>query len=104
MALDRQCLRLSSLKTTQVGEAYRIAISANRGAHWTFVDSGNDEAAGKQKLRILFPAAADKLKFAEINARHSTNTSHKKAQKSQGRSRVLSCFAAANDNHVARRI
>jgi len=50
MALDRQCLRLSSLKTTQVGEAYRIAISANRGAHWTFVDPGLSPESSTRKI------------------------------------------------------
>ena len=46
-----------------VGDSYLIGVSSDGGEHWTFVDSGNGPTA--HQLKILFPAAADKLRLPE---------------------------------------
>jgi hypothetical protein len=50
---------------TLVGEAYMIGISADAGAHWTFVDSGG-RTINKEMLKTLLPKAADKLRLPEV--------------------------------------
>lgn len=45
-------------------QSFMIGVSKDRGENWTFVDgSGGVET---EKLKLLFPAAADKLKLPEI--------------------------------------
>ena len=48
-----------------VGKAFMIGVSADQGRHWTFVDSGGREL-DKTQLKILFPAAADRLRIPEV--------------------------------------
>jgi hypothetical protein len=45
-----------------IGRAYMIGVSNDGGKNWTFVDSGN-MGEGPKLLKILFPAAADKLEI-----------------------------------------
>lgn len=48
---------------TLIGESALIGVSKDRGAHWTFVDLGN--GLDEQRLKILFPAVAGRLKVPE---------------------------------------
>src|SRR5262245_19305870 len=45
-----------------VGESYLIGVSNDGGEHWTFLSSRSNS---REKLKILFPAAADKLRLPE---------------------------------------
>jgi len=46
-----------------VGESAMIGVSKDRGEHWTFVDVGS--GLDDQRLKILFPAVAGRLKLPE---------------------------------------
>lgn len=46
-----------------VGQSYMIGVSADGGENWTFVSAAGD--LDKEKLKVLFPAAIDKLHLPE---------------------------------------
>ena len=58
-------MRIKVREGILVGEAFMIGVSKDGGKNWTFVDSGG-RSMDKSKLKILFPAAADKLRIPEI--------------------------------------
>ncbi|MCA1592821.1 MAG: hypothetical protein LC754_09275 [Acidobacteria bacterium] len=56
-------MRVKVPQGTFVGPSFYIGVSDDGGEKWTFVD-GNG-GANKQKLRALFPSAADKLELPQ---------------------------------------
>jgi hypothetical protein len=56
-------MRIRVAEGVLVGESYMIGVSNDRGEHWTFVDAGSGFAP--EKLKILFPTVADRLKVPE---------------------------------------
>ena len=46
------------------GQSFLIGVSNDKGENWTFVDGSG--GMNREKLKVLFPAAADKLKLPEI--------------------------------------
>lgn len=56
-------LKIKVREGTLVGESAMIGVSKDRGEHWTFVDVGN--GLDNQRLKILFPAVANRLKLPE---------------------------------------
>jgi hypothetical protein len=56
-------MRIRVAEGVLVGESYMIGVSNDRGEHWTFVDAGSGFTP--EKLKILFPTVADRLKVPE---------------------------------------
>lgn len=46
------------------GQSFLIGVSKDQGENWTFV--GGSGGVNREKLKVLFPAAADKLKLPEL--------------------------------------
>lgn len=64
-AVVPQKMRMQTSQGLFVGDSSDIAISEDGGRTWTFIGGGAD-GANEEKLRALFPAAADKLQIPEI--------------------------------------
>jgi len=61
----RAAERIKVREGTLVGEAFMIAISADGGRSWTFVDAGG-RPMNKDQLRTLIGPVADRLQLPEI--------------------------------------
>ncbi|MEZ5427386.1 MAG: hypothetical protein R2747_14035 [Pyrinomonadaceae bacterium] len=57
-------MRVQTPEGLFVGESSEIAISDDGGKTWTFIGGGAG-GVNKEKLKMLFPVAADKLEIPE---------------------------------------
>jgi hypothetical protein len=57
-------MRMKAPEGILVGRSYMIGVSEDRGENWKFVSAGSGQLDSEQ-LKLLFPAAADKLRIPE---------------------------------------
>jgi hypothetical protein len=58
-------LRIKVPEGVLVGKSFLIGISKDNGENWTFIDGSGGR--NQEKLKVLLPEAADKLKLPESN-------------------------------------
>jgi len=57
-------MRMKSPEGVLVGRSFMIGVSEDRGENWKFVSAGSGQLEPEQ-LKLIFPAAADKLRIPE---------------------------------------
>lgn len=63
LAIIPSTMKLKVPEGTLTGQSFLIGVSEDGGENWTFVDASG--GMDREKLKALFPAAADKLKIPE---------------------------------------
>jgi hypothetical protein len=57
-------MRMRAPEGVLVGRSFMVGVSEDRGANWKFVSAGSGQLDSEQ-LKLLFPAAAEKLQIPE---------------------------------------